>query len=134
MGYAVYQVGKRWGGYGVPATCEYPTCRRVIDRGMSYACGGEPFSELGCDRYFCEKHKEYTCWKRDGTDEKCDHEDDCKCECVEVCERCANGKPPFPYKPERKEWVKHLLKDESWAEWRKKNPAKVLTLQESKQE
>ncbi len=119
MGYQVYKVGHRWGGYGVPAVCEYPKCNEEIDRGMAHACGGEPFSEMGCDRYFCSKHKEYTCWKRDGSDNKCDHDEACECECFEVCQRCAKGKPPFPYKPEIREWATHLLKDKSWAQWRK---------------
>lgn len=121
MGYAVYQVGQRWGGYGVPAICEYPTCNEEIDRGMAYACGGEPFSEWGCDRYFCSKHTSYECV----SDKKCDHENNCDCEFREICERCAKGESPFPYKPETKEWLEHLLNDESWEEWRKKNPDEV---------
>lgn len=128
MGYAVYKVGKRWGGYGVPAYCEHPDCNEEIDRGISFACGGEPFSEMGCDRYFCSKHTQMECFKKDGTDEKCDHEEDCHCECAEVCERCAKGESPFPYKPEHPTWVKHLLKDKSWAQWRKKNPDEVADL------
>ena len=63
MGYQVYLVGKRYGGYGVPAICEYPDCNEEIDRGMSFACGGEPFSEIGCDRYFCSKHRKFTGFK-----------------------------------------------------------------------
>lgn len=127
MGYAIYTVGKRWGGYGVPATCEYPTCRRVINRGMSFACGGKPFSERGCDRYFCEKHKYWATFNLE-TGKKCRHKNDCECEVADVCERCRDGKSPFPYKAERKKWVKHLLKDESWAEWRDKNPEEVESL------
>lgn len=92
---------------------------------MAYACGGEPFSEIGCDRYFCGKHRQLTCWKRDGSDERCDHEGDCGCQCVEVCQRCAKGEGAFPYKPEHPKWMRHVLKDESWEEWRKKNPEKV---------
>lgn len=129
MGYAVYMVGRRYGGYGVPAYCEYPDCNEEIDRGMAYACGGEPFSELGCDRYFCGKHRQVECFKIDGSAELlCDHEKDCKCECVEVCERCAKGEPPFDYKPEHPTWIKHLLKDKSWTEWRGNNPEKVEEL------
>lgn len=128
MGYQVYKVGHRWGGYGVPSYCEFPECNEEIDRGMSYACGGEPFSETGCDRYFCSKHKAYECWKRDGSEEKCDHESKCECECFEVCLRCANGNQPFPYKPEHPTWVRHLLKDKSWATWRKENPEEVAEL------
>jgi len=128
MGYQVYKVGHRWGGYGVPAICEYPDCNKKIDRGMSYACGGEPFSECGCDRYFCEKHRIYTGFKTDGDGGVCDHLEDCDCTFVEVCERCAKGEAPFPYKPEVKKWIRHLLKDKSWAEWRKKNPKEVTNL------
>lgn len=128
MGYAVYKVGHRWGGYGVPAVCEHPECMEEIDRGMAYACGGEPFSEYGCDRYFCGKHRHYTGFKCDGSDERCDHDDDCACEFVEVCERCRDGKAAFDYKPECKEWVEHLLNDESWGEWRKENPEEVEKL------
>ncbi len=121
MGYQIYEVGGRWGGYGVPSICEYPTCNEEIDRGMSYACGGEPFSQYGCDRYFCGKHRELHCFNTgEGRREE-----------VEVCERCTKGKKPFPYKPERPEWIKHLLTDESWKEWRKENPEEVRKLKES---
>jgi hypothetical protein len=126
MGYQVYEVGQRWGGYGVPSYCEYPVCNEEIDRGMSYACGGEPFSEYGCDRYFCSRHLYFTGFY-DG--EVCKHDQDidggCVCECVEVCERCSRGEEAFPYKPEHPDWVNHLLKDKSWARWRKENPGKV---------
>lgn len=129
MGYQVYKVGHRWGGYGVPAVCEHPDCNKEIDRGISFACGGEPFSEHGCDRYFCEKHREYHYWDIEEGD-WCKHEEDCECEVAEVCERCFENKPPFPYKPEVKKWVRHLLKDKSWAEWRNNNPQEVAHLQE----
>ena len=126
MGYQVYQVGDRWGGYGVPAICEHPDCNEEIDRGMPYACGEEPFSEYGCDRYFCGKHKEMVGYNAFG--EKCKHEKDCDCEFKEYCESCAKGIDSFPYKPEHPKWLKHLLKDKSWAEWRKNNPQKVKEL------
>jgi len=125
MGYAIYKVGKRWGGYDVPARCEFPRCGKYIDRGISYACGGEPFSEMGCDRYFCHKHKRYTRFDENG--ERCKHEEEEKCECeyVELCERCRDGKPEFPYKPELKRWLKHILTDESWQDWRDENEDEV---------
>lgn len=127
MGYAIYDVGPRIGGYGVPAYCEQPDCKEEIDRGVSYACGGEPFSEWGCDRYFCGKHRHYSCpreLRKEG--EECD--DECDEDHIEVCERCRDGKESFPYKPEHPTWVKHLLKDPSWAQWRKNNPDKVKEL------
>lgn len=127
MGYQVYKVGKRWGGYGVPTICEYPDCKKEIDRGMSYACGGEPFSEVGCDRYFCSEHLVWFTYN-ESTGKKCRHQKDCDCVSVDVCLRCAKGEDPFPYKPEHPDWVKHLLTDESWAEWRKENPDEVKKL------
>lgn len=117
MGYQVYKVGDRWGGYGVPAICEHPDCNEEIDRGMGFACGGEPFSEHGCDRYFCGKHLKDRCFNTGGGRE-----------CFMVCERCLKNRLPFPYKPETKEWIKHLLTDKSWAEWRKENPLEVRKL------
>jgi len=125
MGYQVYEVGPRFGGYGVPTICEYPTCKKKIDRGMSYACGEEPFSEFGCDRYFCDDHRHYTGFKCDGSDERCDHEEDCECTFKNVCERCRDEKPSFDYKPETKVWMRFQLKDPSWKEWRDENPEKV---------
>lgn len=119
MGYAVYQVGKRFGGYGVPTICEHPDCDKEIDRGMSYACGGEPFSEWGCDRYFCEKHRSPHCFNTGNSRT-----------CIEVCDRCLKRKSPFPYKPEHPDWIKHLLTNESWEEWRKENKEEVDTLGE----
>ncbi len=125
MGSAVYQVGHRFGGYGVPTICEHPDCNKKIDRGISFACGGEPFSEHGCDRYFCDKHFEYIYF---GTNGRCRHKKDCDCDPIQLCERCAKNKPPFPYKPEHPTWIKHLLTDKSWEEWRKANPKEVKEL------
>lgn len=59
MGYGYYLLpsGKE-AGYGVSATCEHPGCSAEIDRGMSYACGGEAGDQGGCscEGYFCTKH------------------------------------------------------------------------------
>jgi len=126
MGYQIYKVGHRWGGYGVPSYCEHPDCSEEIDRGMAHACGGEPFSEIGCDKYFCGKHLVLAGFDLDNL--PCKHIKKCKCECGFVCERCAAGESPFDYKPEHPTWVKHLLKDKSWAKWRKENPQEVKEL------
>ncbi len=126
MGYQVYKVGDRWGGYGVPAICEHPKCNEEIDRGMSFACGGEPFSEHGCDRYFCSKHLDYTLFKEDGS--RCRHRNDCDCDMVQLCARCAKNKAPFKYKPEHPTWIKHLMTHPSWKQWRKENPEEVTDL------
>jgi hypothetical protein len=98
---------KRDIGYGVPAHCDYPGCRRVIDRGLAYVCGGDPFGgEHGCGMHFCYKHLLMTAK-------------------AQLCERCAKGKRMFPKKPEHKTWMRWKLKDESWAEWRAENPEEV---------
>lgn len=59
MGYGSYtlQSGKT-AGYLVDATCEHPGCKEKIDRGMAFACGGEPGEQGGwsCEGYFCGKH------------------------------------------------------------------------------
>lgn len=126
MGYQVYQLGNRFCGYGVPSYCEHPDCNEEIDRGLAYCCGGEPNSEYGCGRYFCEKHRQFQCFDQEGNE--CNHTDDCFCECVEVCERCAKGKEPFDYKTEHPSWKEHLLTDKSWAIWREENPEIVKEL------
>ena len=107
MGYQIYEYGERFAGYGVPAICEHPDCNEKIDRGMSFACGGMPYEDNSCDRYFCEKHLS------------------CGDSGKNLCEMCISEKDPFPKKPETKEWMEHLLEDESWAEWRRNNPNKA---------
>jgi hypothetical protein len=117
MGFQVYKVGDRWAGYGVPAFCEHPDCNKQIDRGMSFACGGEPFSEHGCDRYFCEKHLIYACFDDEGT---VDIEKGKNC--TFICERCKKGEEPFDYAPEHPIWIEHVLTDGSWNQWKAENP------------
>lgn len=63
----------------------------------------------------------------------CEHEDNCDCEWKEVCERCEKFQPPFKYKREHPDWVKHVLKDKSWAQWRKENPKELKALTHHKE-
>lgn len=45
-------------GYANDAQCDTINCSKIIDRGMSYACGGEHGeTEYSCEGYFCEEHK-----------------------------------------------------------------------------
>jgi len=66
-------------GYMVDATCEHPGCTEEINRGLSYACGGEHGEdEVSCDGYFCNSHRKN--WvDRDGTGD-----------CVMVCDSCVD--------------------------------------------
>ena len=44
-------------GYAVEATCDYPGCKKRIDRGLSYLCGTMHGDEqFGCGGYFCGEH------------------------------------------------------------------------------
>lgn len=91
-------------GYGVPALCDHPGCGAKIDRGLSYACGGDPFEY--CGLFFCLPHLDHY---REDADSY-------------VCERCADGMPPFDPSPDLTEWVDHVSTDDSWDEWRSENP------------
>jgi len=45
-------------GYSVPDTCNHKSCKRKIDRGLSYRCGGVAglHREYGCGDFFCWNH------------------------------------------------------------------------------
>ena len=111
MGYAVYNRGGRWAGYGVPAICDHPDCAVEIDRGLAYRCGdiGE---DKGCGLFFCSSHL----WIGSGDDDP------------QMCDRCCDDKPPFDPKSDTAEWVEHMLTDESWDQWRRENPERVAEM------
>lgn len=100
---------RRWIGYGVPAYCDHPGCNKRIDRGLAYVCcDQQPYGgEDGCGLYFCSDHQ-----NEDGK-----------------CERCSKGEKPFTPKPEHPLWIKHILTDPSWKEWRKENPDQVQQME-----
>ncbi len=88
-------------GYGVPCLCDFPKCKKKIDRGLSYVCGGEPYGgEYGCGLYFCNEHQ---------------------VSIHQTCEKCSKDKEPFKPKEDIKEWILWKLTDSSWKEWRKEN-------------
>lgn len=100
-------------GYGVPATCDHPGCKAEIDRGLGYVCGGEPYGgDRGCGLYFCDLHLGHN---RHG---------------VQLCAKCLRRRPRTFFKPtpDTKEWIKHKLTDESWAQWRAENPEQVAAM------
>ena len=102
----------RWNrdiGYGVPAFCDHPDCSKIIDRGISFVCGGEAYGgERGCGLYFCSDHLYDS-----------------------ICEACENDQPPYSPKPDSPEWISWKLTDSSWEQWRKENPDLVLKLVDS---
>jgi len=98
---------KRDVGYGVPAVCDHPDCSEEINRGLGYVCCDQQIfgGEEGCGLFFCSKHS--------GP--------------LGMCERCENEEDIFKPKPDTEEWINHKLTDESWADWRAKNPDFVNT-------
>ncbi len=120
----------RWIGYGVPAYCDHPGCYRWIDRGLAHVCAKEEprGGELGCGLYFCAEHLVYHEGKDDDSSgfmcERCDefHTRIAKKRCKDF------DLKSFTPTPERPDWIKHLLKDESWDDWREENPKEVERL------
>jgi len=104
MGWSYGEVGGRDVGYGVPAYCDHPDCNAEIDRGLGYICGyGEVGGgDEGCGNFFCSDHGGGG-----------------------LCGQCTKGETPFPEKPDHPKWLKWKLRDSSWADWRKQNPAAV---------
>jgi hypothetical protein len=75
----------------------------VIDRGLSYVCGGEPYGgECGCGLYFCSRHLFIG-------------------EVKQQCKRCIEGKEPFQPKPDHPTWTEFKATDPSWEQWRREN-------------
>jgi hypothetical protein len=130
-------------GYGVPAYCDHPDCQKIIDRGLSYVCGGDVYGgEHGCGLYFCEHHlfsgdfgltcERCTpanckhCFRCDYDEQQCDGD----CKLYHKCDECGQTREavknlqivPFEPKPEHPRWLRWKLKDASWLAWRKKNP------------
>lgn len=96
-------------GYGVPAYCDQPRCKAVIDRGLAFVCGGEPYGgDKGCGLYFCGEHLSGG-WGPG---------------VVQRCSRCRNGhrRHPFVAKPDHPDWIRHKATDPSWAAWRAEQP------------
>lgn len=127
MGWAIGYVNGRDVGYGVPATCDHPDCKKKIDRGLSYICGGDiGGGETGCGLFFCGKHLS---WYSNPDDEEETS--------PQLCERCGHNfekhnpesnlpyLPPFEPKPDRPVWLRWKLKHSSWKQWREENPEEV---------
>lgn len=57
MGYAYYLIDGEPCGYSVLDVCHEDGCSTEIDRGLAYACGGEPGEGVEyCGGYFCGEH------------------------------------------------------------------------------
>ncbi|MEN5117495.1 hypothetical protein ABE488_09205 [Luteimonas sp. TWI662] len=104
-------------GYGVPAYCDHPGCGEVIDRGLSYVCGGAPYGgEHGCGLFFCSAHRRMAGDARNG---------------VQLCTRCRYGKPStHAATADHPRWMRHKLDDASWKAWRAENPQLVEAIRD----
>lgn len=100
-------------GYGVTAYCDHPKCNEKIDRGLAYACSGQPYGgERGCGLHFCSEHLYFHEFR------------DCPEE-GPYCKRCCSYKKPYRPKPEHPDWIAWKLTDPSWEEWRQEHPKEV---------
>ncbi|MDC3312711.1 SEC-C metal-binding domain-containing protein [Flavobacteriaceae bacterium] len=114
-GYGFDDNWKRDVGYGVPAYCDHPECERVIHRGLNYVCGGDMFGgEHGCGLYFCDEHRPVYL----------EIDDDV----FMVCENCADNKDPHEPSAEHPDWMRHKLKEPSWAQWRLENESEAVAM------
>ena len=101
-------------GYGVPAWCDHPECSKVINRGLAYVCGGEPYGgEFGCGLFFCERHLYMLV--RSGY-------------ARQLCERCTRRIAPYKPKADHPSWIEHKATDPSWAAWRSEQRGEGATL------
>ena len=101
-------------GYGVPATCDHPSCGEEIDRGLSCVCGGHPYGgEHGCGLFFCGRHLQTAGDRREN---------------APLCRRCYYGRAPYAATPDTPEWLRFKLQDASWKPWRKMYPALVTAI------
>jgi hypothetical protein len=118
-------------GYGVPAICDYPGCGKEIDRGIDCACGGG-VTGVGenCGLFFCGSHMRLRPCPQEERDEECT-DDACN---ESVCERCAAEEPPFDPSPDTREWVEHVLTDESWAQFREEEDVWMRTYRQRAEE
>lgn len=109
MGYSIGQSkfeGKyRFIGYAVEAYCDQEGCNNVINRGMDYQCGD-------CQGYFC-----YDCLSQHGKVE-IELDDDWKNEFGEASSGCTHN---AVWKNHHPDFLRHLLTDSSWADWRAGN-------------
>jgi hypothetical protein len=74
--YGVNEEGKPI-GYGVADVCNQEECKKDIDRGLAYKCGGtfSLHNDYGCTGYFCDEHLYFgkhdqlcqKCYTADGT-------------------------------------------------------------------
>lgn len=138
MGYGLYFSDKnnRFQGYNMHAYCDHPGCKNEIDRGMGYACCDNPEHTASCGGFYCEEHKHQLVYqdeledmsdedlKRLGIDsreEQAHDEDD-----GIIC--CTHK--PIEKDKEHPTWLKHVLTDETWQEWREKESEMAKHYQE----
>ena len=124
MGYAVYWTPEhnRWEGYAVPAQCDWPSCRTQVDRGLAYRCedhGGYKLmldgAEISYSRFHCEPAAE----------EEWEEEPGCELTFCDEHRAATSDHHGVSPKGELPVWEEHMLRDESWAEWRQDNPDMV---------
>lgn len=141
MGYSVYysDKNKRWQGYGVPAYCDHPNCKKTIDRGMGYVCCDDQDHMYSCGGFYCAEHADLcTLISKDEFEDLEDYDVQEKLEEYGLTDLpIFDGDGYFyhcQHKPieakEHPNWLEHIEKDESWREWREESPDELKRMQE----
>lgn len=136
MGYSVYFSDKnnRWQGYGVPAYCDHPDCNNVIDRGIGYVCCDNQNHSASCGGFYCELHRYQMVYEDEIQDMSDEELNGLGIDSREERSQEDDGIICCTHKPieskEHPDWLNHVLTDDSWDEWRNKNPEMTRKYQE----
>lgn len=126
MGYQVYWEGGRWCGYGVPAYCDFPGCDQEIDRGVSYKCerewGYRYFDSDTGEELFEDEIYDPT---RDVIEQEYQYYTDCGGFFCGTHESHSDHDMFMEHPPEHPVWLRHILTNATWREWRRENPSLV---------
>lgn len=142
MGYSLYFSDKnnRFQGYNMHAYCDHPGCKNEIDRGMGYVCCGNQDHENSCGGFYCSEHSELcTLITEDEFEGLEDDEVQEQLEHYGLTEmpvfdedgyfyHCQHQ--PIEKDKEHPDWLQHVLTDETWQEWREKEPEMAKHYQE----
>ncbi|MFH7764588.1 hypothetical protein [Acinetobacter sp. BSP-28] len=122
------------------AYCDHPGCKNEIDRGIGYVCCGDQDHMCSCGGFYCAEHEslctiitedEFEDLDQDDIQELLNHYDLTEMPVFDedgYFYHCSHE--PIEKDKEHPEWLKHVLTDETWQEWREKEPEMAKHYQE----
>lgn len=126
-------------GYSVSAICDHPGCAVEIDRGLGYICCENINHNATCGAFYCAEHRENYVYgdEVEDMDEDelealgIDPNESAVQDAIDDCEIVRCKHEPIEPGKESAAWLKHVLKDPSWEQWRQENPAQVTAYREA---